>query len=256
MIVISRIVILLYSLVCYAAGLAALLYAIGFVGNSFVPKTLDTGMPADPKTALIYDLPLLALFAVQHSSMARQGFKRLWTKIVPRAAERATYVLFTAAILFLLYWLWKPLPATVWQVTDANAAAVLMALYFAGWGIVFLSTFLIDHFELMGLKQSFANLRGKEPSPPKFRTPLLYKLVRHPIYTGLLLAFWATPHMTQGHLLFALATTSYIFLGIFFEERDLVSFFGDSYRNYRKAVPMVIPLPRFARRREKERKTA
>jgi len=249
----SRLIVFLYSVACYAVGFVALVYAIGFVGNYLVPKSMDSGMRADWNTALTYNLPLLALFAAQHSIMARQGFKRVWTKIVPQAADRATYVLASGAVLLLLYWQWKPLPQTVWQVSDANAAAVLTGFYFAGWAIVFLSTFLINHFELMGLQQSFDNLRNKAPQAPRFRTPLFYKLVRHPIYTGLLLAFWATPHMTEGHLLFALATTSYIFIGIFFEERDLVSFFGDTYRNYRKAVPMVIPLPRLSRRREKAR---
>lgn len=249
----SRLIVFLYSVACYAVGFVALVYAIGFVGNYLVPKSMDSGMPADWNTALTYNLPLLALFAVQHSIMARQGFKRVWTKIVPQAAERATYVLASGAALLLLYWQWKPLPQTVWQVSDANAAAVLTGLYFAGWAIVFLSTFLINHFELMGLQQSFDNLRNKAPQAPRFRTPFFYKLVRHPIYTGLLLAFWATPYMTQGHLLFALATTGYIFIGIFLEERDLVSFFGDTYRNYRKAVPMVIPLPRLSRQREKAR---
>lgn len=248
---ISRILIFLYSLACYAAGFAALVYAIGFVGDFVVPKTIDSGPPADWNTALATNLPLLALFAIQHSVMARQGFKRWWTKIVPKAAERATYVLASAAALGLLYRYWAPLPATVWQVTDPNAAAALITLYFAGWGIVFLSSFLINHFELFGLQQSFANLRGKAPEAPRFKTPFLYRLVRHPIYTGLLLAFWCTPHMTQGHLLFALATTGYIFIGIAFEERDLVSFFGDTYRAYRQTVPMVVPLPRLSRRTRK-----
>lgn len=250
----SRILILFYSVACYAAGFAALVYAIGFVGNFAVPKTIDGGTPAHLNTALTYNLPLLALFAIQHSTMARQGFKRRWTKIVPKPAERATYVLATAAALGLIYWQWKPLPATVWHVTNADAAAALTGLYFAGWAIVFLSSFLIDHFELFGLQQSFANLRGKEPEAPRFRTPFFYRFVRHPIYTGLLLAFWSTPHMSEGHLLFSLATTGYIFIGIFFEERDLVSFFGDAYRKYRQTVPMVIPLPRLSRRARKPHK--
>ena len=244
---VSRISIFLYSLVCYAVALAALLYAVGFIGDFVVPKTIDSGTAADPLTALFYDLPLLALFALQHSIMARQGFKRAWTKIVPKAAERATYVLLAGAILFLIYWQWRPIAGAVWTVTDPLWAQVLMAAYFVGWGIVFLSTFLINHFELMGLQQSFAGLRGKEVAPPSFKTPLLYKLVRHPIYLGLLIIFWATPHMSMGHLVFALATSGYIFIGILLEERDLIAFFGDTYRNYKAAVPMVIPLAKFGR---------
>ncbi len=245
---ISRGLIMLYSLACYTAGLVALVYAIGFVGDFVVPKTIDSGVPADLNTALVYNLPLLTLFALQHSIMARPGFKRMWTKIVPKAAERATYVLATAAVLGLIYWQWKPLPASVWQVESANAAAVLTGIYFLGWGIVFLSTFLINHFELMGLQQSFANLRGKTPADPSFKTPFLYKLVRHPIYTGLLLAFWSTPHMTQGHLLFAAVTTGYILVGLMLEERDLVAFFGDTYRDYRTRVPALVPFLRLPRR--------
>jgi len=244
---VSRVVIFFYSLVCYAVALAALLYAIGFIGDLVVPKTIDSGMAVDPKTALAYDLPLLALFAIQHSVMARQGFKRWWTKIVPKSAERATYVLLAGAILFLLYWQWKPIAGAVWTITDPMWAGMLTVVYFVGWGILFLSTFLINHFELMGLQQSFAGLRGNDVEPPSFKMPLLYKLVRHPIYFGLLIVFWATAHMSVGHLVFALATTGYVFIGILLEERDLIAFFGDTYRKYKAAVPMVIPLAKFGR---------
>lgn len=252
---ISRIFIFLYSLICYAAGIAGLAYAVGWVGDYLVPKTIDSGPTANLQTTLIIDVVLLGLFAVQHSGMARRGFKRVWTKLVPWPAERATFVLFTAAILGLIYWQWRPLPAAVWHVRDANAVAVLTAIYFAGWAIVLISSFLINHFELFGLQQSFANLLGRKAEPPHFKTPFFYRFVRHPIYTGLLMAFWSTPVMSQGHLLFAVATTGYIFIGLTLEERDLVHFFGDAYRDYRRRVPTVIPFTRFARRTEKSRAT-
>ena len=245
---VSRVLVFAYSLACYAAGFAALVYAIGFVGNYIVPKTIDSGTPVDLTTALVTNLPLLALFALQHSIMARQGFKRFWRKIVPEAAERATYVLASAVTLYVLYQQWKAMPSAVWDLTDTDAAGLLTGLYFAGWAIVFISTFLINHFELMGLQQSFSHLIDVAQEPPRFRTPLFYKMVRHPIYTGLLLAFWCTPLMTWGHLIFAVATTGYIFAGIVFEERDLVSIFGERYREYRRTVPMVIPLASKRRR--------
>jgi protein-S-isoprenylcysteine O-methyltransferase Ste14 len=247
----GRIFVFLYSLVCYAAGFAALVYAIGFVGNYVVPKTIDSGATGDLQTALIVNLVLLGLFAVQHSGMARRGFKSVWTRIVSPPAERATYVLFTAALLALIYWQWRPLPAEVWHVGDANAATLLTVIYFAGWAMVLISSFLINHFELFGLQQAFAHLRGRQVEPPQFRTPFFYRFVRHPIYTGLLMAFWATPVMSQGHLLFAVATTGYIFIGLALEERDLVHYFGAAYRDYRRRVPAVIPLTKFSGRREK-----
>jgi protein-S-isoprenylcysteine O-methyltransferase Ste14 len=251
----SRILIFLYSLVCYALGFAAILYSIGFVGNYLVPKTIDGGPSASSLAAMMADLSLLAIFALQHSVMARQSFKRAWTRLVPKPAERATYVLASALALGFLFWKWQPLSGTLWHVRDVIAAAILTGLYFAGWGIVFLSTFLINHFELFGLEQSFMNLRGRDAEAQRFRTPFLYRIVRHPLYLGLLLAFWSTPVMSTGHLLFAFAMTGYILIGVALEERDLVAAFGETYRSYRRAVPMVIPVPRFSGRSRK-RETA
>ncbi len=234
----------LYGVVAYVLFLVAILYAIGFVGGVVVPKTIDSGPPASLAEALAVNLALLGLFAAQHSIMARAWFKRWWTRLVPRAVERTTYVLFASLALLLLYWQWRPLPQPVWSVTSPVLADALVVVGIAGWATLFVSTFLINHFELFGLRQVWARLSGHEVPPPQFRTPVFYKVVRHPIYMGFLLAFWATPVMSAGHLLFAIATTGYILLGIYFEERDLVAHFGDRYRAYREQVRMLVPLPR------------
>ncbi len=240
----GRIIIFIYGLAAYAFFLVTFLYAIGFVTGLVVPKTIDSGAVVPLAEALIVNLALLSLFAVQHSVMARPGFKRWWTKIIPPAAERPTYVLLATLALAAILAHWRPMPEIIWHVTNPTIAAGLLGLSLFGWMLVLLATFMISHFELFGLRQVIMNLLGRKIPPAEFKTPGLYKLVRHPIYLGFVIAFWATPVMTAGHLLFAAVTTAYIFVGIFFEERDLIETFGDEYRRYRARVSMLIPFVR------------
>jgi protein-S-isoprenylcysteine O-methyltransferase Ste14 len=241
--------ILVYGIACYAVFFATFLYAIGFIGNFGVPKTMDSAPTLAPGLALAVDLGLLALFAVQHSVMARPAFKRWWTRIVPPAAERSTYVLFSSLALLLLFWLWQPLGGSVWNVEHPAGRAALYAGYGFGWALVLFATFLLNHFDLFGLRQVWLHFRGRACTQLPFGTPSLYRLVRHPLYVGWLCVFWFTPVMTVTHLLFAVMTTGYILIAIQLEERDLVASLPE-YAEYRRRVPMLLP---FGKRRRAAR---
>lgn len=232
-----------YGLVCYLAFLASFLYAIGFVGDFVVPKTIDSGAAGAFWPSLLIDAGLLSLFALQHSGMARPGFKRWWTKIIPKPIERSTYVLLASLTLTLIFWQWQPLPATIWSVEAAWGQWLLWGGFALGWGIVLVGTFMISHAHLFGLRQVYERLQGEAPSSPEFKTPGFYQYVRHPLMLGFLIAFWSTPHMTTGHFVFAIATTAYILVALQLEERDLVARFGERYRAYRERVPMLLPWP-------------
>ena len=240
----ARIMTLLYGAIVYLFFLVTFLYTIGFVEGIPGIKAIDTGPTDGVWTSLTVDVLLLGVFAVQHSVMARRGFKRWWTGFIPPAVERSTYVQAASLAVALLLWQWRPIPSIVWAVDNPSGWILLYLISALGWVTLLTSTFLINHFELFGLQQVFNYWRGARVEPAAFKTPALYKYVRHPLYLGFILAFWATPRMTQGHLLFAAATTAYIFVGIFFEERDLIAHFGDEYRRYRQRVPMILPFRR------------
>ncbi len=234
----------LYGLVCYVIFFVTFLYAVGFVGNLVVPKGIDTGTPGPMVEAIIVNVILLGLFAIQHSVMARPGFKLWWTKLVPEQVERSTYVLLASLLLLLLYWQWQPIGQVVWSVENEIGVAVLWAVFALGWLIVLLSTLMIGHFELFGLQQVFLKLTGREQAPIEFKEPGFYKFVRHPIMLGFIIAFWAIPTMTAGHLLFAAVTTAYILVGITLEERDPMAMLGNSYNDYKQRVPALFPTGR------------
>ena len=240
----SRILAVFYGAIAYLIFFVTFLYALGFVGNLVVPKSIDSGVAGSFAQSLLIDVLLLGIFAVQHSVMARPAFKRWWTQFVPQAVERSTYVLLSSLALILLFWLWQPMNGVIWSVDNAAGRNVIWALFWLGWVIVLTSTFLINHFDLFGLRQVYLYSRGREYTQIGFRTPFLYGLVRHPIMLGFIIAFWATPDMSVGHLVFAITTTLYILIALQFEEHDLVSYHGVAYEEYRRQVSMILPFPR------------
>jgi protein-S-isoprenylcysteine O-methyltransferase Ste14 len=237
----ARITALVYGAFCYVVFFATFVYGVGFIGNILVPKSIDSGRVTTLSEALVVDAALLALFAVQHSVMARPWFKRAWTTIVPPAAERSTYVLLSSLCLALLFWQWRPIGGTIWQIDNIAGQAIMFSLYAAGWVVLLISTCLTSHFDLFGLRQVWIRFQDRPYEPVGFRSRGFYKLVRHPLYVGWLMIFWFTPVMTAAHLVFSVATTAYILIAIQFEERDLIAAHGDKYLRYREQVPMLVP---------------
>ena len=239
---------LIYGVVSYLIFFATILYAIGFIGNIVVPKTLDGPAELPLWQALLINAGLLGVFAVQHSGMARAGFKKWWTRIIPEPIERSTYVLISSLLMIALFWLWQPLGGEIWTIENSTFKAFIWGLFAVGWAILFASTFVLNHFDLFGLRQVWLAFQNKPYTDLQFDIPILYRMVRHPLYFGFLIAFWATPTMTVTHLVFAIACTGYILVGIYFEEKDLVKRFGQQYLDYKKRVPMLIPIP-FAKKK-------
>ena len=240
----KKFLILLFGVISYFVFFASFLYAIGFVGNLIVPKSIDSGEPG--LYALLVNIALLSIFALQHSIMARPGFKKWWTTIFSPAVERSIYVLLSSLALFLIYWKWQPMTEVVWNIEGEKYVMIIQIIFWAGWGIVLISTFLISHFHLFGLTQVFENFKSQSLSSPEFRKNVFYKIVRHPIMLGFIIAFWATPVMTYGHLLFAVVTTAYIFIAVkYLEEKDLVEMHGENYKAYQRETPMIIPFTKF-----------
>ncbi len=239
----GKIAILVYGIVCYASFLVTILYAIGFVGNFVVPKSIDSGTAGAALPAIAINVFLLLLFAIQHTIMARPRFKKWWTQRIPKSIERSTFVLFASLLLLLLFWQWRPMPSAIWSFDSGPVHWILTAICFTGWALVFYSSFLIDHFDLFGLRQVYLHWTDKPYTQKRFSTPTLYRFVRNPLMLGFLIAFWSAPVMTQGRLLFAAVSTAYIFFGVRLEERDLANALGDPYRHYHRKTSMIIPMP-------------